>query len=101
MQNNTKIDKTLLSILSSDHMISNKFTETIQDVLKIYVSCNTQQRQELSICLFKVKGHLSANFAKSKYAMLMLHFCQYHANPATQIMKKTHVNGLEASSSNA
>ena len=58
-------------------MMSIKFTETetIHDVVKIHVLFNTQPRQELSICPCKVKGHLSANFAKSKYVMLMLHFC--------------------------
>ena len=49
---------------SSDHMIPIKFTETIQDVLKIHVAFNTQPTQELSLCSCKIKGHLSANFAK-------------------------------------
>ena len=63
-------------------MMPIKFTETIHDVLKIHVASNTQPRQELSIGPCKVKGHLSANFAKSKY--VMLHFCQYHTNRTIQ-----------------
>ena len=36
-----------------------------------------------------VKGHLSADFAKSKYVMLMLHFCKYHTNPTIHNHNKT------------
>ena len=56
-------------MLSSGHMMPNQFTETIHDVDEIHVLFNTQPRQELSICLCKVKGHLSAKFAKSKNVM--------------------------------
>ena len=68
-------------------MMPIEFTETIHDVPKIDVAFNTQPRQELSICTCKAKGHFSANFAKSKYEMLMLHFCQYHTNPTIQTYK--------------
>ena len=68
----------------SEYMIFIKFTETIQNVLKIHVAFNTQPRLELSICTCKAKGHLSANFTQSKYVMVMLHFCQYHANPTIE-----------------
>ena len=66
----------LLFMSSSDHMIPIKFTETIQNILKIHFVFNDNlvYRQELSICLCKVEGHLSANFARSKYELLMLHF---------------------------
>ena len=67
VQNNTKNRLTLFSMSSSDHMIPIKFTETIQDVLKIHATFNTQLVQELCMCPCKVKGHLSANFTKSKY----------------------------------
>ena len=89
VQNNTKY----INNSSSDHMIPIKFTETIQDLLQIHDAFNTQPRQELSICPCKIKCHLSANFAKSKYVMVMLNFCQYHNHPIIQNYKKTHVNG--------
>ena len=55
-------------------MMPIEFTETSQDVFKIHVAFKTQPRHELIICLCKVKCHVSANFAKSKYVMLTLHF---------------------------
>ena len=57
-----------------------------------HVALNTQPRLELSICSCKVKGHLSAFFAKSKYVMLMLHFCQYNTNPEIQNNKKKYAD---------
>ena len=102
---NTKIDKhsflrgAFNTYVIFDHYNSHHFT--IQDVLKIHVAFDSQPKQELNVCPCKVKGHLSANFAKLKYVMLMLHFCQYSTNPTTQNYIKLHVNGLEANSSNA
>ena len=81
--------QTLLSILSLTIMISIKFT--IQDVLKIYVAFNSQPRQELNVCPCKVKGRFSANLAKFKYVMLMLHFCQYSTNQTIHNYIKTTV----------
>ena len=49
----------------------------------------------MSICLCKVKGHLSANFAKSKYICCCI-FCQHHTNLTILNYNKMHVNGLEA-----
>ena len=87
--------------MSSDHIMPIKFTETIQDVHMIHFALNTQHRYELSMCTCKVKGYLSANFAKSKYVMLMLNFCQYQTNPLIQNYFLKKLNGLESNSSNA
>ena len=62
MQNNRKIDK--YSFLSSDQMIPIKFTETLQNVLKIHIAFKTYHINGLSICPRKVKDHLNAYFAK-------------------------------------
>ena len=43
-----------------------------------------------------VKVHLSANFAKSRYAMLMLHFFSFIPTQQYIITIKLHVNDLEA-----
>ena len=68
-------------------MMPIKFTETIHDIFKINVAFNTQPRSELSICPCKVQGHLSANFANSKYVIITLHFYQYYTNPTIQNYK--------------
>ena len=84
---------------SSDHMILITFTETIQNILKIHVAFNDNllvYRQELSICPCNVKGHLIANFARSKYEMLMLHFDSIIQIHQYMIIIKLHVNGIEA-----
>ena len=68
MQNNKILDKTLLSVSSPACKTSTKFIEIIQNVLEILVVFNTLIKQELSVCLYKVNGHLSANFInKSMY----------------------------------
>ena len=54
VQNNKIIDKTLLSMSSPVYITFIKFTDTIQNVLKICVACITLSRQELSICQCKV-----------------------------------------------
>ena len=89
-----------LSMSSSDHMIPIKFIETIQDVLMMRFAFNTQPRQELSICLCKIKGHLSANFAKSKYVTLMLYFLSvsYQSNNiiySTNKLRKLFLRGYD------
>ena len=65
VQNISKKTKTL-SLSSNDHMMPIKFTETIHDVLKMHAAFKIQPRQELSIWPRQVKGHFSANFAKTK-----------------------------------
>ena len=40
VQNNTKIDKHSVLSMSPDHMIHIKFTETIQNILKMHVALN-------------------------------------------------------------
>ena len=64
VQNNKIIDKSLLSMSSPAYITSIKFTDTIQDVLKILIACITRSTQQLSVCLCNVKGHLNANFTK-------------------------------------
>ena len=69
VQNNAKIDKhSFLS--SSEHMIPIKFTDTIQNKLKIHVAFNNNLD----------KNRAYAIFAKPKYGMFMLHFCKYYTN---------------------
>ena len=64
VQNNKIIDKLLLSMSSPAYITSIKFTDTIQDVLKILDACITCPTQQLSVCECNVKGHLNANFTK-------------------------------------
>ena len=64
VQNNKIIDKSLPSMSSPAYITSIKFTDTIQDVLKILVACITWPTQQLSVCLCNVNGHLNANFTK-------------------------------------
>ena len=64
VQNNKITDKSRLYMSYPAYITSIKFTDTIQDVLKILVACITRPRKQLSVCPCIVKCHLSANFAK-------------------------------------
>ena len=57
VQNNKIIDMSLLSMSSPTYITHIKFTDTIQDVLKIAVAYITRPRQQMSVCPCNVKGH--------------------------------------------
>ena len=59
-----------LFLSSSEHMLPIKFTDTIQNKLKIHVAFNNNLD----------KNRAYAIFAKPKYGMFMLHFCKYYTN---------------------
>ena len=64
MKNNKIIGKSLLSMSSPAYITPIKFTDTIQDVLKVLAAWITLPRQQLSVCPYNVNGNLRANFAK-------------------------------------
>ena len=99
VQNNKIIERTLLSMSSPVFITSIKFTDTIQDVLKILGACITWPRQQLSICPCNFKGHLSAYFAKiikvCNVNAALFYRCHTNLSVTIQTYQKLHVNGLE------
>ena len=88
VQNSTNIDKHSLLC----HLMATLYPVNSLKLSRVYLRYMLLLINNLDkncICLCKDKGHLSATFAKPKYEMLMLHFCQHHTNPTIHNYNKT------------